>query len=65
MKPSFAKREPEARSLVTPQRSLARTERVEVIAERRQPVEATVKALTRRIDLLRLWSGQVHELGIR
>jgi hypothetical protein len=38
---------------------------VEAIANGRQPVEATVKALTRRIDLPLLWTAQRHELDTR
>ncbi len=37
---------------------------VEAIAEGRQPVELTVEALTRRIDLPLLWSAQEQALGI-
>jgi site-specific DNA recombinase len=37
---------------------------VEAIAEGRQPVELTVEALTRRIDLPLLWSAQRQALGI-
>jgi site-specific DNA recombinase len=36
----------------------------EAIAEGRQPVELTVEALTRRIDLPLLWSAQEQALGI-
>lgn len=38
---------------------------VEAIAEGHQPVELTVKALTRRIDLPLLWSAQHQTLGIQ
>ena len=38
---------------------------VDAIAEGRQPVELTVKGLTRRIDLPLLWSAQYQALGIR
>jgi site-specific DNA recombinase len=37
---------------------------IEAIAEGRQPVELTVEALTRRIDLPLLWSAQRQALGI-
>jgi site-specific DNA recombinase len=37
---------------------------IEAIAEGRQPVELTVEALTRRIDLPLLWSAQLQALGI-
>jgi hypothetical protein len=37
---------------------------VEAIAEGLQPVELTVEALTRRIDLPLLWSAQCRALGI-
>jgi hypothetical protein len=37
---------------------------IEAIAEGRQPVELTVEALTRRIDLPLLWSAQQQSLGI-
>ncbi len=37
---------------------------IEAIAEGRQPVELTVEALTRRIDLPLLWSAQEQALGI-
>jgi site-specific DNA recombinase len=37
---------------------------IEAIAEGRQPVELTVEALTRRIDLPLLWSTQEQALGI-
>jgi len=38
---------------------------IETIAEGRQPVELTVEALTRRIDLPLLWSAQVQALGMK
>lgn len=38
---------------------------IEAIAEGRQPVELTVEALTRRIDLPLLWSAQFRVLGIQ
>jgi DNA invertase Pin-like site-specific DNA recombinase len=38
---------------------------VEAIATGRQPVEASVKALTRRIDLPLLWNAQERALGVR
>jgi hypothetical protein len=37
---------------------------IEAIAEGRQPVELTLEALTRRIDLPLLWSAQEQALGI-
>ena len=37
---------------------------VEAIAERRQPVDLTLEALTRRIDLPLLWSAQHQALGV-
>jgi site-specific DNA recombinase len=37
---------------------------IEAIAEGTQPVELTVEALTRRIDLPLLWSAQEQALGI-
>jgi hypothetical protein len=37
---------------------------IEAIVEGRQPVELTVEALTRRIDLPLLWSAQLQALGI-
>ena len=37
---------------------------IEAIAEGRQPVELTVEALTRRIDLPLLWSAQEQTLGL-
>jgi len=38
---------------------------IEAIAEGRQPVELTVEALTRRIDLPLLWSAQEQALGMK
>lgn len=38
---------------------------IETIAEGHQPVELTVEALTRRIDLPLLWSAQVQALGMK
>jgi site-specific DNA recombinase len=38
---------------------------VEAIAEGRQPVDLTVEALTRRIDLPLLWSAQHQTLGVK
>jgi site-specific DNA recombinase len=38
---------------------------IEAIAEGRQPVELTIEALTRRIDLPMLWSAQEKALGSR
>jgi hypothetical protein len=37
---------------------------VEAIAEGRQPVDLTLEALTRRIDLPLLWSAQLQALGV-
>jgi site-specific DNA recombinase len=37
---------------------------VEAIAEGRQPVDLTLEALTRRIELPLLWCGQHHALGV-
>ena len=37
---------------------------VEAIAEGRQPVDLTLEALTRRIDLPVLWSAQHQALGV-
>jgi site-specific DNA recombinase len=38
---------------------------VEAIAEGRQPVELTLEALTRRIDLPLLWNAQEQALGMK
>jgi len=37
---------------------------IEAIAEGRQPVDLTLEALTRRIDLPLLWSAQLQALGV-
>jgi site-specific DNA recombinase len=38
---------------------------VEAIAEGRQPVDLTLEALTRRIDLPLLWNAQEQTLGTK
>src|ERR1700693_2717212 len=38
---------------------------IEAIAEGRQPVDLTLEALTRRIDLPLLWSAQEQALGMK